>query len=140
MLQYSTLARNAMLDAIQYGANSGQTRGIGESAIIKLWTGSMPANCALADSGTMIAELDLAPSWASDASAGVKSFTFGRVVAVAPGTLGFFRIYASDGISCHMQGTITEPGGGGVMIIDGADMAWGQGITFAGFIIRAHGA
>lgn len=131
MLQYSTLVRNALLDAIQ-------TR-IGGSAIAKFWAGSMPNNCAAADTGTMVAELDLAPSWGAAASAAAKSFTLGRVVAVAPGTPGYFRIYESDGISCHMQGTITEPGGGGAMIIDGANVAWGQGITIAGFTIRAPG-
>jgi hypothetical protein len=43
-MQLSVAARNARLDAIETTA--------GASAVLKIFTGSPPANCAAADSGT----------------------------------------------------------------------------------------
>ena len=51
-LQFSTNVRNAMLDAIEST--------IGTSAILRLRSGSVPATCATADSGTVIATYNLA--------------------------------------------------------------------------------
>jgi hypothetical protein len=110
MLQFSTIVRDAMLDAIESGANAGQTSGIGASAVIKLFTGSSPANCAAADTGTRLVEFDLASDWASSASAGEKSLAGLplTVAAVATGALGHFRIYASDGVTCHVQASLRK--------------------------------
>jgi hypothetical protein len=110
-LQFSTAVRDAMLDAIQYGANSGQTTAIGPNAVIRFWTGAVPANCAAADTSTKIAEFDLAASWAAAAAADAKPLTGVplTVQAVAAGTLGYFHIYATGGATCHLQGTITRP-------------------------------
>jgi len=95
-LQFSTTLRNATLDAFQYRAQLGQTTGIGPSAIIKFFTGSMPANCAAPDTGTKIAEFDLGPSWAAAASAGAKSLSSLplTVPAIAAGIIRFFRLEA----------------------------------------------
>jgi hypothetical protein len=142
MLQFSITARNAVLDGLQYGGNAGETTGIGASAIIKFFTGGPPADCAAADTGTKIAEFDLGSSWAAAASAGAKTLASLplSIPAVAAGTVGHFRIFASDGTTCHMQGAITGPGGGGDMIADNPNMASGQNVNITGFTLAAPGA
>ena len=52
-LQLSVSARNARLDAIETA--------VGTSAVMKIWSGSPPANCAAADSGADRIELYTGP-------------------------------------------------------------------------------
>jgi hypothetical protein len=138
-LQYSTDLRDAMMDAIQYGA--GETPGIGPSPIIRFWAGTLPANCAAADNGTLIAEIDLAESWADDAAAGMKAITCPlNANSIAIGTMTYFRLYASDGMTCHMQGTITEMGGGGDLCFDNTDVAIAQSFSVTTFVLTMPGA
>ena len=64
-LQYSTTVRNAKLDAIETA--------IGTAAVLKIRTGSAPANVATADSGTVLATLTLPSDWLAAASSGSKA-------------------------------------------------------------------
>lgn len=130
-LQFSTNVRNAMLDAVEV-----QT---GTSAIIKIRTGAPPANCATADSGTVLATLNLPSDWMAAASGGSKSKsgTWEDTAADAAGTAGHFRLYASDGSTCCAQGTVTITGGGGDMTLDNTSLAVGQQVTVTGFTLTA---
>lgn len=132
--QFSTTARNAALDAIETA--------IGASAILKIRSGSAPANCGTADSGTVLATLNLPSDWLAAASSGSKSKsgTWEDTSADATGTAGHFRIYASDGTTVHMQGTITATGGGGDMTLDNTSIASGQQVTITSFTLSAGGA
>lgn len=132
--QFSTTARNAALDAIETA--------IGTSAVLKIRTGSAPADCATADSGTVLATLNLPSDWLAAASGGSKSKsgTWEDTSADAAGTAGHFRIYASDGTTVHMQGTITATGGGGDMTLDNTSIASGQQVTITSFTLSAGGA
>ena len=58
------------------------------------------------------------------------------VAAVGTGILGYFRIYASDGTTCHMQGTMTEIGGGGDLTVDNTNIDAGQNLILGGFTIN----
>lgn len=133
-LQLSTNVRNAMLDAIETT--------ISTSAIMKIRTGAAPANCATADSGTVLATLNLPSDWMSAASAGSKAKlgTWEDTSADATGTAAHFRIYASDGTTCHIQGTVTATGGGGDMTVDNTSFATGQAFTVTGFTLTAGNA
>ena len=64
-LQLSVTVRNARLDAIETA--------IGVSPILKIRTGTAPANCAAADTGTVLATLTLPSDWMAAASAGAKA-------------------------------------------------------------------
>ena len=132
--QFSTTARNAALDAIETA--------IGTSAILKNRSGSVPADCGTADSGTVLATLNLPSDWLAAASGGSKSKsgTWEDTSADAAGTAGHFRIYASDGTTVHMQGTITATGGGGDMTLDNTSIASGQQVTITSFTLSAGGA
>lgn len=130
-LQFSVTVRNAQLDAFETA--------IGASAILKIRSGSVPASTATADSGTVLATLNLPSDWMAAASGGskAKSGTWEDTSADATGTAGHFRIYASDGTTCHAQGTITATGGGGDMTLDNTSIASGQAITITGFTLTA---
>ena len=132
--QFSTTARNAALDAIETA--------IGASAILKIRSGVAPADCGTADSGTVLATLNLPSDWLAAASGGSKSKsgTWEDTSADATGTAGHFRIYASDGTTVHMQGTITATGGGGDMTLDNTSIASGQTVTITSFTLSAGGA
>lgn len=128
-LQFSVAVRNARLDSIESTA--------GTSAIMHIRTGSVPASCATADSGTVVATLNLPSDWMAAASGGSKALagTWQDASADAAGTAGHFRVYASDGTTCHIQGTVTATGGGGDMTVDNTSFASGQAFSVTGFTI-----
>lgn len=132
--QFSTAARNAALDAIETA--------IGASAIMRIRTGAPPANCAAADSGTVVATLNLPADYLANAAAGAKAMsgTWQDLAADAAGTAGHFRIYDSTGATCHIQGTCTITGGGGDMTIDNPALTVGQQFSVTSFQITAGGA
>lgn len=133
-LQYSTAVRNAKLDAVEST--------IGTSAVLKLRTGAQPADCAAADSGTVVATLTLPSDWMAAASNGskAKAGTWEDTSADNAGTVAHFRLYASDGTTCHAQGTVTNTGGGGDMTLDNVAVNAGQAITITGFTLTAGNA
>jgi hypothetical protein len=128
-IQFSVGVRNARLDAIETT--------IGTSAVLKIRTGAAPANVATADSGTVLATLTLPSDWMAAASSGskAKSGTWEDTSADATGTAGHFRVYASDGTTAHIQGTVTATGGGGDMTVDNTSFASGQAFTVTGFTL-----
>lgn len=132
-LKYSTSVRNAQLDAIETT--------IGTAPLLQIWSGSAPANCAAAATGTKLAEFALPSDWLAAASSGskAKNGTWSGT-AIADGTAGYFRITDSAGTTCHMQGTVTASGGGGDAIIDNTSIANGQTVTVSSFSVAAGNA
>src|SRR5262245_35961338 len=128
-IQLSTAVRNARLDAIEST--------IGTSAVLKIRTGAAPADVATADSGTVLATLSLPSDWLAAAVSGskAKSGTWQDASADATGTAAHFRIYASDGTTAHMQGTVTATGGGGDLTLDNTSVASGQSVTISSFTL-----
>lgn len=128
-VQLSTAVRNARLDAIETT--------ISTSAILKIRTGAQPANCAASDSGTVLATLNLPSDWMSAASGGAKAKTgtWEDASADATGTAGHWRLYASDGTTCHAQGTVTATGGGGDLTVDSTSFVSGQPFTITGWTL-----
>ncbi|CCB64459.1 hypothetical protein [Hyphomicrobium sp. MC1] len=126
-LQLSTAVRNARLDSIEAT--------IGTSPVLKILTGSAPANCAAAETGTVLATLALPSDWMAAASAGskAKSGTWQDLSADATGTAGYFRVYDNSGAVCGIQGDVTATGGGGAMTVDNTSFAVGQSFTVTAF-------
>ena len=133
-LQFSAAVRNARLDAIETT--------IGATAVLKIRSGPVPADCATADAGTVLATLTLPADWMAAASGGskAKSGTWQDSSADATGTAAHFRIYDSTGTTCHLQGTVTATGGGGDLTLDNTSIASGQSITINTFSITAANA
>lgn len=130
--QFSTTVRNATLDAVESTISTSPT--------LEIRTGTKPADCAAADSGTVLATLTLPSDWMSAASGGTKSLsgTWEDAAADADGTAGHFRIKQST--TCHIQGSITVTGGGGDMTLDNTLISTGQQVTITGFTLTAGGA
>lgn len=131
-LQLSTAVRDATLDAIE--AEIGTT-----SLTIELRTGAPPANCAAADSGSVVATISLPSDWLAAASGGSKAIAGGPwtdTSADATGVIGHFRL--KQATTCHMQGTVGESAAD--MIVDNADVNAGQEISISAFTITAGGA
>lgn len=118
-VKWSSTVRNAVLDAWETA--------IGTSAVVKFYTGSAPSAVGDSATGTLIATFNLGSDWADAASNGSKAFASVplSVTAAASGTLGYYRIAASGG-TVHEQGSITETGGGGDVIVDAAAVTSGQ--------------
>ena len=99
--QFGVAVNNAILDAIETT--------IGTSPKWRGYTGSPPASCAAAATGTQLIEISCPSDWAAAASGAekAKSGTW-SATASGTGTLGYYRIYDSGATTCHEQGTITE--------------------------------
>ena len=134
-LQYSVAGRNAMLDTLLDTILS-------TSPVLKIRSGSVPATCATADAGTVLASITCPATAFSAASSGAKAKTgtWQDTSADATGTAAHFRLYKSDGSTCVVQGTVTATGGGGDMTVDNVSFAAGQDFTVTGFTITAGNA
>ncbi len=128
-IQFSIPVRNARLDAI--------ATVIGTSAKLIIYTGTQPASCSDAPTGTVLAALSLPSSWMLAASSGSKgkTGTWSDTSADASGTAGYFRIYDNLLTACGLQGSITATGGGGDMTIDNVDIVSGQTVTISSFTL-----
>ena len=128
-VKFSVAVRNARLDALETA--------IGTSAVLKIRSGSAPTNITDADSGTVLATLSLPSDWMANAASGSKSKsgTWQDTSADNTGTAAHFRLYASDGTTQHMQGSITATGGGGDMTVDNTSFATGQSFTVTAFTL-----
>lgn len=133
-LQFGTTVRNNMLDQIESTA--------GTAALFRIYSGSAPANCSTAASGTLLAEMSLPSDWMAAASSGTKAMsgTWEDTSANATGTAGYFRIYDSSGTTCHVQGTVTATGGGGDLTLDNTSIASAQDVKITSFTLTAPGA
>jgi len=126
-VQLSTTVRNARLDAIETA--------IGTSPVLKIRTGAQPANCAAADSGTVLASITCPSDWAAAAASGAKALagTWQDASADATGTAAHFRLYASDGTTCHAQGSVGQ--GSGDLSVDNTSFVAGQVFNVTAFTL-----
>jgi hypothetical protein len=129
-IQLSDAARNGELDAIETA--------ISTSAKLRLYTGTQPATCATAPSGSLLLEMSLPSDYLANASGGskAKAGTWNGTASGA-GTAGYFRVYDSAGTTCHIQGSVTITGGGGDMTLDNNVLAVNQAVTINTFTLTA---
>jgi hypothetical protein len=126
-IQLSEPVRNARLDAIETAAGTALT--------LELRTGAQPANCAAADSGSLIASMALPSDYMNAAATGSKTKlgTWQDPTADASGTIAHFRM--KQGATCHLQGNVTLTGGGGDIQLDAVVVTSGQNITITAFTL-----
>lgn len=131
-IQLRDTIRNARLDAIE-------TTG-GTTCNLTVYTGAQPADCATANSGTVLVSINLPSDWMNAASGGTKAKSASAWSAAASGgagaTPGHFRIYNStatkDGTTCIIQGDAAI--GSGSMNFDGT-ITSGQTVTISTFTL-----
>lgn len=114
---------------------------IGANAVIKIFSGALPANCATADTGTLGVTFAGNAGGFGTVSAGV--LTASAVAGVnASGTItaGYFRIYPSAATTTNavVQGTVGTSGTD--MIVPNTSIASGQPCTFTSLTVTAFGA
>ena len=133
-VQLSVAVRNALMNAIETA--------IGTSAVLKIRTGAQPATVATADAGTALATLNLPSDWMSASSGGVVSLagSWTDASADATGTAAHYRIYASDGTTAHIQGSVTATSGGGDIELQNLSLAAAQAVTITSFTLTAANA
>jgi hypothetical protein len=126
--QYSVTVRNARLDVVEST--------IGASAVLKVFSGAEPANCAAADPGGLLATLNLPADWMAAAASGSKA-KLGTWSATASGSgqAASWRIYEATATTCHMQGNCTTD-----LIPDNSNVVVGQTFTVATFQLNAGNA
>ena len=122
-MQTSVTVGNATLDAMETA--------VGASPIMRVYTGAAPANCAAASTGTLLIEITLPADFMAAASnrSKAKSGTWQDASANASGTIGHYRIFASDGTTCHVQGTAGGPASGAEIVFDADTVTAGQSVT-----------
>lgn len=133
--QFSTTVRNALANAYESA--------IGAAPTIELRSGAPPANCAAADSGTLLATGTLPSDWMAAAASGAVALTgtwtvTGQAGAGSGTAAGHFRIKV--GATCHDQGTVTVTGGGGDLTLNNPNIANGQITTITTWALTMPGA
>ena len=132
-IQLGTTYRNAAADQFETS--------VGTAPKLQIRTGAQPANCATADSGTLLCELTLPSDWLAAASGGAKVLAGSWTgTGAATGTAAHFRVKDSAGTVCHMQGSVTATGGGGDMTLDNVSIASAQTVTITSFTLTVGGA
>lgn len=131
--QLSTTLRNNMVG--QYETT------IGTTPKLQIRTGAQPANCAAADSGTLLCELTLPSDWMTAASGGSISLNGSWTgTGAAAGTAAHYRLKDSAGGTCHEQGSVTATGGGGDLTLDNTSIAVSQAVSVTSWTRTQGGA
>lgn len=131
-LQFSDDVRNAMANAVETT--------VGVSPTLEIRTGPKPVNAAAADSGTLLATINVPSDWLTSASSGQKVLQgTWSALAVAAGDQGYFRLKAGGG-AVKAQGSISLAGGGGSMIANSLALVVGQNVSVTSFSLTAGNA
>lgn len=132
-IQLGTTLRNNMVG--QYETT------VGASPKLQFRTGAAPANCAAADTGTLLAELTLPADWMTAAASGSISLNGTWTgTGSAAGTAAHYRLKDSTGVTCHEQGTVTVTGGGGDVTVDNTSIGVGQTVNVTSWTRTQSGA
>lgn len=112
---------------------------IGAAPVVQIRTGSKPANCAAARTGTLLVEVDCPATWLVPGAAGVLVIDgLWEALGIAAGTAGYFSIMV--GSACKGQGSISASGGGGDMIVDDVVVAVDETFRVTQFTVTLGGA
>lgn len=107
-LQFSLAVANARLGAIEST--------IGTSAVLIIYSGTKPADCATASAGgTDLLTFNLPSDWMATAQnnvVGPTSMWVSQANTSQSGTATYFRIYDSTVTTCHLQGTVSTVAAG----------------------------
>lgn len=99
-IKHSATLRNAQADAL--------TTAVGNAGLLRIYSGSRPANVAAAITGTMLAQVTMGSPFAPGASGGVLSPTVPQTELAADntGTATHYRQWKSDGTTAVQDGDV----------------------------------
>ena len=113
---------------------------IGINAVLKIFSGSPPANCGTADSGVLLVTFaGNAAAFGTAASQVLTASAIANAVAAATGIAGYFRIYpaAATTTNAVVQGLCGTSGSD--MNMTSTSITSGQTIVFNSMTITAFG-
>ena len=130
-IQYSTTHRsNAMTDIVT---------DIGSTGYLLIYTGSAPANCATAASGTLLASLPCSSTFGTVSSGVLTVNAITTTAATASGTAGYWRLCTSSaGTTVVAQGTVGTSGAD--LNLTSITLSSGINVSITSFTITAYGA
>ena len=119
-MQLSVAARNAILEALEITYNGqalaagtgsgGSITGSAAQPKLRFHTGTMPASCAAARTGTTLVDMTLPADFMSAASSGQKTLNgTWQATAAAAGLGGYYSILDNAATTCHEQGLLSQP-------------------------------
>lgn len=109
----------------------------GASPKLRIFSGAAPANCAAADTGTLLCEMTLPVDWMNAASGTTKTLLgtwSGTASAGSAATPTHFRIWNSGATACKIQGSAGI--GTGDLQVNGT-ITSGQTVTVTSFTLTA---
>lgn len=123
-VQTSIVARNAALNAIAALASGG---------VLRVYSGTLPAHPEMTVVGVLLAECVLNTPAFGPAIAGVltANSVFPDVSVNNTGVAGWFRVFATDGVTPLFDGNVTTSGGGGVMTMPTTTLIAGTDLNIA---------
>jgi len=132
-IQLSVTMRNNRLNQI--------ASTIGATAILTLFSGTQPATTGSANSGSALVIMTSLPGvWLNAAANGSVSFT-GTWQGTASGgatTVGHFRLFANNGTTCGMQGSVSTTGAD--LNLDNNSVNVGQLVSISSWVITSGNA
>lgn len=114
----------------------------GNAGLLRIYSGSRPANADTAPSGTLLAELVCGTPFAPAASSGV--LTANAITqdsaADATGTATWCRLTNAGGGTTVLDGDVTVTGGGGDLQLVNTSLTAGQPVQVTSFVMTEGGA
>ena len=132
-LQFSTTMRNDMMDQLQVAA--------GATAVLNIYNGALPVNCASSNAGTVLASISLPTAFMAAASGGSAqmSGSWSDASADASGTAVHFRIFTNaTAATCVVQGDCGTTAA--ALILDSVNFTAGQQFSITTFTLTAGNA
>lgn len=133
-VKFPAAFRNTRADTVTSRAGSG--------ALLRIYSGTRPANADTAPAGTLLAELTCGSPFAPAASGGV--LTANAITqdssANATGTATWFRLVNSAGTTTVMDGDVTATGGGGDLELVTTSIVATQPVQVTAFTFTEGGA
>jgi len=129
-LQFSTTMRGNMMNQLQTVA--------GTTAVLNIYSGALPTNCASASAGTILASISLPSAFMASASGGSAQMTgtWSDASADAAGTAVHFRIFTNaTAATCVTQGDCGTTAA--ALILDSVDFTAGQSFSITTFTLTA---
>lgn len=128
----SNLAAKAALNAISALLTSGST--------MQIRSGAAPAECEIANTGTLLATLNL-PNPVFPSSSDGSGYAYADVNTVTPvnasatGIAGHFRVFNASAV-CVMQGLISSTDGDDLLVLNNTSIFIGALITLSSWRIK----
>lgn len=130
-LKYSTTARTNRMTQL--------STDIGSNAVVKLCSGTRPANVAAALTGNTVVTMAGNASGFGLASSGVLTANaIANATAALSGTVTHFRVFKSDGTTAVIDGDVANAGAD--LNLDNPVIASGQTVGISSFVLTASGA